>query len=159
MNNPGDQTKRRIGELLAAVSDIAPTGHPARAGVGHTPDHAKLFAEYVRDLGEAKETADQWWESLIVMEEAQTHDRARAIDNVKERRPVGQVAHPEVIAVIRTYWLRCDALNGNLDEPSRVPPEDLVLGWLLADGHADLAELVSKLPYWPIGLEADGRWV
>ena len=37
--------------------------------------------------------------------------------------------------------------------------EEFLLGELLRGGHEDLAEFISGLPYWPIGMDADGRWV
>jgi hypothetical protein len=69
------------------------------------------------------------------------------------------VAHKFVIGVIRTYWLRCDALNDTMPATRRTAPEQLVLGWLLESGDDDLGAFLAQLPYWPIGQDAGGDWV
>jgi hypothetical protein len=160
MVKPSGPWRQRAVNLLRAVRDVAPDDHPPSSRARAAPGpHRALFDDYLRDLGEARQHANGWIQSIIDKEEDRTGDRQEAIRIVSERRPVGAVAHGVVIATVRRYWLACDALNREADPPRRVAPEDLVLGWLVEEGHDDLAEFLAGLPYWPIGLDTDDHWV
>ncbi|KIG12825.1 hypothetical protein DB30_00988 [Enhygromyxa salina] len=73
--------------------------------------------------------------------------------------PVGPVADPHVIGVIRAYWLACEAINAKLPHSARVAPERMLLAWLVDGRHDSWVRLLTAMPYWPIGLDAEGRWV
>jgi hypothetical protein len=69
--------------------------------------------------------------------------------------------------VIQAYWALCHEINHALvDKKRHVAPESLLLGWLRdssGNGSGDRrrnswVEILSALPYWPVGLDADGRW-
>ena len=148
----------KIQNMIAAIKDVAPADHPDASKLEMSKKHRALFKEYLADLAEAREIAEGWWGALILAEEERTGDREQAIAIVKRRRPVGPAVHGSVIAVIRKYWLACDSLN-RLSEPSaRVAPEEFVLGNLLDGEHDGHAEFLSGIPFWPIGLDREGRW-
>jgi hypothetical protein len=150
--------RARATMLLQAARDAAPPGHPPPGG-GGAPAHTALFRQYLKELRAAHETAMGWWGALLLAEEERTVDHDAAVDNVDERRPVGPVAHGEVIAVVRKFWLECAALNGRSEAADRVAPEEFVLGWLLKREQNDLAEFLSAFPFWPIGMDFQGNWV
>ena len=79
--------------------------------------HQALFRQYVKDLEAAKEDAEDWWESLIDTEEERVGDRDQAVENVNERRPTGLMSLGASDAVVREYWLKCDALNQKTKDP------------------------------------------
>ena len=119
-----------------------------------------MFRQYVKNLEAAKAHAENWWESLIDAEETRTGNRARAEENVIERRPTGLMSHGASDKVVREYWLKCDALNRKTKNPEeRVAPEEFLLLWLVNDRLTELAEFLADMPYWPIGMDEDGDWV
>ena len=148
----------KIHNMIAAVRDIAPEDHPRASKLEMPKKHRALFQEYLADLSEAREVAEGWWGALILAEEERTGDREQAIEIVKRRRPVGASVHGSVIAVIRKYWLACDALNRLGETRDRVAPEEFVLGRLLDGEHDGHAEFLAGIPFWPIGLDREGRW-
>ncbi len=145
--------------LIQAARDVrnelAPRPSSKRVG----PRHRKLFDQYVKDLRRAQEWALSWWTSMIRTELQATPDQRDAERNVSRRNPVGPVAHVGVIYVLRRYWLDCVALNREVPAAEQVQPEDFLLGFLLYSSYGDLGRFVAQLPYWPIGLDADGNWI
>jgi hypothetical protein len=151
--------RERARRLLQAAKDFSPDSeYPLHAS--GSAAHRALFSQYVKDLKEAKEESEAWWQSLIDTEEKRTGDRAQAEEKVNERRPTGLWSLGASDAVVREYWLKCDALNRKTKDPDlRVAPEDFLLRWL-AEKHLDeLAEFFAGMPYWPIGMDEDGNWV
>jgi hypothetical protein len=87
-------------------------------------------------------------------------DRDQAVENVNKRRPTGLMSLGASDAVVREYWLKCDALNRKTtNTEDTVAPEDFVLGWLLDGKHEKLGEFLADMPYWPIGMDEAGNWV
>jgi hypothetical protein len=140
-------------ERLCASTSSALLSAKGRRPVG------TLFAAYVSELRRAKQDVEEWWKTLIDAEEKRTGDRKQAVQNVKERRPPGPVIHGSIQAIIRKYWLECAKLNQVLVPSDQVPPEDLLLGWLMNGENEDLAEFLSAIRYWPIGMDHKGNWV
>jgi hypothetical protein len=138
---------------------VAPQGHPIARQRAHVGPHGTLFAEYVQELRKAKQGVEDWWQRLIDTEEKRTGDRDQAIVNVQERRPPGPIVHGSIQSVIRKYWLACANLNQKTAPADRVAPEDLLLGWLMEDENKDLAEFLSAIRYWPIGMDQHGNWI
>lgn len=149
--------KERVSALLAAVKDVAPADHPRKSGKGSAA-HRTMFTRYCKDLAEAKEHAEDWFQALIDVAEDETGDAELAEDMVRQRRPLGPVAHGRVIAVIREYWLKCDQLNQKSAAAERVAPEELLLGWLVGESE-QLAQFLANLPFWPMGLSGLGAWL
>jgi hypothetical protein len=144
--------------LVQAVRDVQPVGHPRPNSTGSSRHHV-LFESYVKRLREHKRVSEAWINALIDSEEEETGDRDQAIANVLERRPIGAVSHPFVTGTVRKYWLACVSLNGEVQRADQVAPEEFILLWLMQRGHVDLAELLAGYPFWPVGMDADGRWV
>ena len=70
----------------------------------------------------------------------------------------GPAANPRIVWIVRTFWLECVAINQETPEAQRVPPEVLLLHWLVEDQHTEAVKVLTGMPYWPIGLSADGQW-
>ena len=151
--------KERVRRLLQAAKDFS----PGRAYPTHsrgTAAHEALFRQYVADLKAAKKRSENWWESLINTEETRTRNRARAEENVIDRRPTGLMSLGASDTVVRDYWLKCDAVNRKTRNPEeRVAPEEFLLLWLVNDRLNDLAQFLADMPYWPIGMDENGNWV
>lgn len=151
--------REKARRLLLAAKDFSPdVGYVPRSR--GTTAHQTLFRQYVKALKSAKDDAEDWWESLIDTEEKRTGDRAQALERVSERRPTGLMSLGASDAVVREYWLKCDALNRKTKNPEeRVAPEEFLLLWLVNDRLDELAEFLADMPYWPIGMDEDGNWV
>jgi hypothetical protein len=120
-----------------------------------------------------------------VRQDVGPHDVA---DVLSERWPDGPASHPWVLAVIRKYWLACEAINeenaqidsarADVEEPEYVLSDDedrdeedssddeddeiyphiFVLEWLMTEENDDLATFLGSLSYWPVGLDQDDRY-
>jgi hypothetical protein len=118
--------------------------------------HDTLFAKYVEDLEWAiGEAVAQRGDDLVRREELHGDDRARAQESLEAHGPL--YADPYIIGAVREYWLECDALN-RANAASAVEPHQLILDWLRRD-RPDLASVIERFPYWPIGVDRNGRWV
>jgi hypothetical protein len=153
-----DSWRRKASDLIAAIDDLDVPGHPRRGSIG-TPGHQRLFDDYLSLLEEAIETAKGWWEALVDVELERTGNKEEALDNVRQRHPGGPVSHKFVIAALRRGWLSCHELNGDVEPSQRVRPEEFVLAWLVDKGRAEIAEFLSTMAYWPVGLDAESEWV
>ena len=151
--------KERAGRLLQAAKDFSPNADYPPHSQGSTA-HQTLFRQYIKALEAAKEDAESWWGSLIYTEQKRVGDRDQAVVNVTARRPTGPMSHGASDAVVREYWLKCDALNRKAKNPEeRVAPEEFLLLWLVNNRLTALAEFLADMPYWPIGMDEDGNWV
>ena len=151
--------KEKARRLLLAAKDFSPeVEYPARSRGSSA--HQALFKRYVKDLRAAKADAEDWWQSLINTEEERVGDRDQAEENVYERRPTGLMSLGASDAVVREYWLKCDAVNRETkNQEERVAPEDFLLRWLVHEEFDELAEFLADMPYWPIGMDENGEWV
>jgi hypothetical protein len=73
--------------------------------------HETLLREYAKELRVAKRRAETWWAESAKAIRAQTGDKKTADAVLRNRWPDGPASHPWVLAVIRKYWLACEALN------------------------------------------------
>jgi len=151
--------KKKAQALVDVVRDVAPPGHPP-AGRSKTTasGHRALFDRYVKALRKAKAEADGWRDGIIKAARSRGETQADAERYFKENYPVGTVAFGWVIAALRRFWLESDALNRKVDPAATVAPEEFLLSWLQDGTNDDLAEFLSALPFWPIGLTEDGKW-
>ena len=119
-------------------------------------DYTKLFERYVSRLEWAVEQARGMRESeLENLEQSFDGDGARAQE---ELDAMGILASdPYILGAIREHWLACAASNER-DPAHRVEPSELIFKWL-EQVRPDLAEIIAELPYWPIGTDAEGRWI
>ena len=143
--------------LIRSVNDVAPSP-PGVAFTAASKPYRVLFEAYLAELRTAKGWSEEWWDSLVKAEKDRCGSKKRAVANVKTSWPVGPVAHKGMIGVIRKFWLGCQTLNQKSAESNRVPPEEFIMGWLIRQDEA-LAEFLSDLPFWPIGIDGDGKWV
>ena len=85
----------------------------------------------------------------------------QALADCLQAHPIGPAAHPRVLGVIQAYWCLCEEINAILHSGGAgrpVAPEQLLLGWL-RDGHRDSwIDVLTAMPYWPVGIDARGRW-
>lgn len=153
--------KSRVEALVNAVKDVAPHAHPLPIAKGAAGSrHRTLFRRYVRDLRTAQKVAEDWWDDLVRIEARRVRgERQLALRNMLQMRPVGPLADGELLGTIRKYWLECVAMNADVTPDERVPPEFLVLEWLMDGENDDLARFLSRLPFWPLGLTRKGEWV
>jgi hypothetical protein len=149
----------RVNALLQAMRDVYAEPATKQWPMTLTSRHMALFERYLRDLRRAKEGAEKRWDAMVAAEFGRTGDLTHAEQNVEKRIPAGRVADPGVIAIVRRYWSECAALNAKFSEAEYVRPEEFLLDLLVWTTHEDLAIFLSGLPYWPIGMDAEGRWV
>lgn len=154
--------QRGIARLMNAPRDLpatAPYADPPVALAHASSEHRELFADYTEVLEQALELAEDWWAGLIQAQRDNGLSDDDALEAVCSRRPAGPASRPEVVWTIRTHWLECVALNATLPEAQRIPPEVLLLHWLRDGEHDEWVQVLSGMPHWPIGLDADGNWV
>jgi hypothetical protein len=144
-----------------------------------------LLRQYIDELRTAKPLVNAWWSRLVAAQLARTPDQVTAAAELQRRWPAGPAAHPRVLAIVRKYYLACDGLNRQLrrklEEDSRelvphfpdgerqsqddesddrpVNPAAFVGETLVSPDTADLAKIVAKLSYWPIGIDSTGAYV
>lgn len=129
--------------------------HPSAASGGHR----KLFQEYEKELDENIKIALDWWKGrLNVKQDREKLDRIEALRAMYTETVAGPVS-PEIIWVVRKYWLECEKLNNSLPKPQWIPPEVFLLTWLMDGKHEQALEVLSGMIYWPIGLDEYGNWV
>jgi len=148
--------------------------------------HEELFEGYVRELKQARQSAQAWWESLINTELPRVNGRDVAQACIRKRWPRGPASHPFVLTAFRQYYLACDTLNlrlkqeaahehkssmdltaeqgwGTADNPETegqvetpVPPRVFTIDWLY-DKEKDLLAFLSDVVVFPVGLDEAGR--
>ena len=155
-----ERWRKKAKALVDAVRDVAPPDHPpAGRGRAASPGHRTLFDRYVKGLRKAKAEADDWRKGILEASQERGATKSEAEIQFKQEYPVGTVASGRIIHVLRRFWLEAAALNGKSDPAMRVAPEEFLLAWLVDGTNDDLAQFLSALPYWPIGLTKDGKWV
>jgi hypothetical protein len=151
---------RGINRLLGAGADLRSRG-PAEPSLAEADEaHRLAHAAYLRELERALIEAERWWTRELLHRELRGLTRAQALDDLFARHRAGLVGHPRVLGVIQAYWVLCHEINHALvDQKRHVGPEHLLLGWMRDGRRESWLEILSALPYWPVGLDADGRWV
>jgi hypothetical protein len=149
-----------IARLLVAPRDLALSGavaiqvSPARSEASAA--HRALYTKYRKELKKMLDDAIEWWAYRTQsLEEELGSAREARVANWAEF-PAGPVSDPNTVAVIRKYWLACAELNARETPP--VAPESFLLQWVVDEGDMATAELLSAMPYWPVGLDGAGRW-
>lgn len=133
-------TVRGIERLLGAAEDLRGSALVPQRLAEVSEFHRLAHFAYLRDLERALVEAERGW--------------------TEDGDAIGPVAHPKVLGVIQAYWALCEEINavlGTTAEP--VAPEQLVLDWLRDGRHASWVDALAALPYWPIGLDDQGRWI
>jgi hypothetical protein len=150
-----------IDRLLEAPKDIVsgvtyPDKQPTLQKAD--PAYRSLFKTYLLDFDEVFEEVTDSWESDIdeLIDGGNTLEEA--IQTKIELCAAGPAEDPFVIWLVRKYWLACDSIGKDLDPSVRVRPEIFLLRWLLDEGRDNFVQLLTAMPYWPIGLDEDGNW-
>ena len=117
--------------------------------------HATLFESYKRELAAARDVALRRYAGRLQTWTRQLGSEARAQERMASEQPA--CVDMRVIAVLRKYWLACDALNEKLGDRGIEPI--VFMTEHLEARSPDLAAFLSELPYWPIGKDKKGRWV
>ncbi len=149
-----------VARLLAAPSDLA-VDLPASSVLLNGADASRRedFRRYVAELDETGRRALAWWNRILQHTARRLRSPERALASVWQSRPAGPAAYPDMVSVVRRHWLLCDARNGACEAAARIAPQRFVLGWLDEANLTDLAKLLACMPYWPLGLDAAGKWV
>lgn len=141
--------------------------------------YEKLQAEYVADLRKIMPPVLEWWKRNA----GRTPDKmgnSKSLNDFEARWPMGPVAHPRVLHVVRTYYLKINRLNRENElnrQPDDKPPVESDWG---ADDDADddvsfalpidllvndleeidpdLFKILSFLVFVPVGLAPDGEY-
>ncbi|RRH97420.1 hypothetical protein EH240_20890 [Mesorhizobium tamadayense] len=140
--------------------------------------YQELQDTYLAELRSILPPILSWWKEHAVRPPAEMGTGGNRND-FERRWPLGPVAHPRVLAVLRTYYLAVLALNrefetlrppqdttpresdwGIDDEEADVPfvlPIDLLVNDLESIAP-DLYEIMSNLVFVPVGLAPDGEY-
>src|SRR5262245_61810081 len=73
--------------------------------------HEELLEQYARELNNTKELVERWWVDLDARETQDVGSPDLARGGWSASWPAGPASHPRVLAVVRKYWLACEALN------------------------------------------------
>jgi hypothetical protein len=153
--------QRGLRRLLAAPRDLppcAPWRDPPVEKAEASEPHREAHGRYLEHLGVALDMTEPWWRGMMERFTDQGRSPEDAMNEVYRTGFAGPASSPHVVWVVRTYWLECVAINESLPEPQRVPPEVFLLHWLVQDQRTEAVQVLSGMPYWPIGLSAEGRW-
>ena len=153
---------RGLWRLLAAPRDLpasAPWTDPPITRARASSAHRALFVEYLEYMHDAMALAETWWAGLIQAARESGLGEAEAVKKAYTRRFAGPVTRPEIVWTIRTFWLRCVEINHAVPDHERVPPEVFLLHWLADGEHDEWVQVLTAMPYWPMGLDEDGNWV
>lgn len=153
--------QRGIRRLLTAPRDLPPSApwrDPPIEKAEASDGHRDAYDRYLEALEPALEIAEQWWNGMMGRFTDQGVSVEDAMNQVYQTTFAGPAALPDLVWVVRTYWLECVAINESLPEPQRVPPEVFLLYWLVQDRRTEAVQVLSGMPYWPIGLSAEGCW-
>ncbi len=154
--------QRGLERLLSAPRDLpqsAPWREPPLEHAAASQAHRSLFRDYEEEMEELLDIAEQWWEDGIQRRKANGDPEAEIMEDAYRRSFAGPAGLSEMVWTIRKFWIACVAINEELPEAQRVPPEVFLLHWLDDGEHTDHIQVLTGMPYWPIGLDADGHWV
>jgi hypothetical protein len=147
--------------LLVASDDlIASTVRLSGSTVDQngTQRHRDLFQGYLSELRPVVEFAVNWWVEAMAYQTEQQGNAERARQSLLEEYPAGPASQGRFVAVVRKYWLACDALNATLPPSAWLDPPKFLLGWPIETGESLAVEVLASQPYWPICLTEDGQW-
>ncbi len=158
LRNTGEGIQR----LMHAMFDIGAYdgwAAPDRTLSEAAQDYQTLYEGYVALLRVAHTEAHRRWDGTVnALAKAEGLPLEVALEVAHDRQWAGPGGDPNVVWVVRLIWLECHRSNTEMPPEQRVRPETLLLQWLIDDNEEKLVELIGCMPYWPIGLGADGQW-
>ncbi|MET0210011.1 MAG: hypothetical protein ABW220_13285 [Burkholderiaceae bacterium] len=152
---------RGLYRLLNAPRDVeggtpVPADSPPREAAN--AELAALFERYREGFVYLQGHCMRWWRGCIASALQPGMSREEAVEEAYAQRAAGPASAPEFVWFIRHFWLGADAINRSLPLAERVAPQDVLLTWLSEAGEEACVELTTAMPYWPLGLDADGQW-
>jgi hypothetical protein len=109
--------------------------------------HDELFRAYVHELSDVLASVRQNHGTHLPGLQRVSRDEARLLST-----------DPRVISVYRKYFLACDQLNRKLEGGSQISPIVFTTEMLMGS-HDDLFDVMVALPYSPVGLDENDRFV
>jgi hypothetical protein len=119
------------------------------------PLHVDLLEAYVRELGAARDVALARQAGRLQTWTRRLGSEARAQEKLAGEQP--PCVDMRVIAVLRKYWLASEALNRELG--AQGTDTMTFMTDHLEARSLGLAAFICEIPYWPIGMDAQGCWI
>lgn len=130
-----------------------------------TPDHipcrpalTALHRLYLDDLLPAADQAVEWWSEIVEGHMEGDGSAREAAFRAYDGWPAGPAADETIVSVVRTYWLACVEQSVGLHPGEGMFPEDFLLATLDRHRHQRAILVLTAMPYWPIGLDENGKW-
>jgi hypothetical protein len=153
--------KTGIVRLLSAPRDIKlkSTHEDLEISLGSAPiNYRHLFHQYAEDFVDVYELVSEVWESDLDELVDNGSSVAEAIQTKLDGCAAGPAQHPNFVWLVRKYWLECARTGETAIGLQRVRPEVFLLKWMMEQGRDDYVQLLTAMPYWPIGLDENGNW-
>ena len=117
-----------------------------------------LHLLYLDDACWAADQAVEWWSSLVETHMEVHPDVRSAALATYGRWPAGPGANEYMVSTVRRYWLACVEECRRLPPEEAMLPEDFLLATLNPERDRRLVLVLTSMPYWPVGLDAQGNW-
>lgn len=156
------KVRRGLHRLLHGPDDLRPA---MAAGVKPIADAEQAFRDlydaFLAEMTAVCAYAVKHWEQQLKLATQETRSAAKANLAMWQQYPAGPAAEPKFIEVVRHHWLVCDGLNRERPKAGRIAPHHVLLGWLIdaVGTHHPVVQVLACMPYWPIGMDAEGGWV
>ena len=154
--------------LEGPFDDVGGTQVPTqqRKQTDAVPELQALFERYRQGLADVYPIVLSWWlggiDGMAPGFEFYRPGEPATMENLTalnyERWPWGPAQDLIWIWFIRMFWLECDAINLTLPFDDRVAPQQVLLGWLVEQNESAYVTLVTAMPYWPVGIDANDAW-
>jgi len=144
--------------LLMQPHDLSGNGGSELSLNDAPQEYRELFRNYTSELEWAADLAIAWWNSMVGRSIREGLTETEAIRVQYENRPSGPASRPEVIFVVRSYWLQLISLNNKSSGGAGVAPQSFLLAWLPESGFSNLYDILTGMPYWPVGFDENGNW-
>ena len=150
-----------VTRLLAAPRDVYNASIYAKQQPSRDTAHQNyvaLYSSYISEFQWVFDDAVESWEADLdeLIEDGATLEDA--IQSKIELCAAGPAESKPLVWLIRKYWLDCEEVGNCLAPDVRVRPEVLLLQWACEDGQHQFVQLLTAMPYWPIGLDENGNW-
>jgi len=149
--------ENRLLQMMIDVGIHVELARQDRAYDNASDAHQKLFDGYVPLLRQGYKEALPWWEGTVRSAGRSGKIDEESLEEAYDARMAGPASDPRIVWIVRLIWLKCCKINES--EPFHaIRPEYLMVRWLIDAGENELVRLLACMPYWPIGLNADGNW-
>lgn len=121
------------------------------------PAFSALFLAYLDDIEREARQALSDWAALVEGHMAAHGGLEAARKAAFAQRPGGPATQGAFVEVVRHYWLECAGTPQD-GADARIRPQDVLLKWPRDLRKDEVVAVLTAMPYWPIGLDADGNW-